>query len=143
LTVTHYTGLNSLIATYAARGFAILGTPCAQFANQEAAANAEILNVLQFVRPGKGFIPAFPLTQKLLVNGVGADPLWVYARSSCPAPVLEIADNLPLWLPITSSDVSWNFEAVLFRKTGEPYKRFGPSVDPLLYAPDIEALLAE
>lgn len=98
-----------LIATYGARGLAVLGTPCAQFANQEAAANGEIMNTLQYVRPGGGFVPAFPLSQKLLVNGVGAHPLWVYARAWCPAPGLEIADNLPLWLPITSRDVNWNF----------------------------------
>ena len=98
-----------LIASFGARGLAVLGTPCAQFANQEAAGNGEIMNTLQYVRPGNGFVPSFPLTQKLLVNGVGAHPLWVYARASCPAPGLEIADNLPLWLPITSRDVNWNF----------------------------------
>ena len=74
-----------------------------QFNNQEAAANGEILNVLQYVRPGSGFVPAFPLTQKLMVNGAAVDPMWTWAKAACAAPAEVIADSSVPWLPIRST----------------------------------------
>lgn len=52
------------------------GTPCNQFGGQEPGDNDELLNGLAYVRPGNGFVPAFPLTQKMDVNGAFANPLW-------------------------------------------------------------------
>jgi glutathione peroxidase len=61
----HYTALNKLQATYGGKGLLIVGFPCNQFGGQEPGANDEILNGLKYVRPGNGFVPAFPLTTKV------------------------------------------------------------------------------
>jgi hypothetical protein len=50
---------------YEASGLSTLGTPCGDFANQEPGGNDEILAGLKYVRPGNGFVPAFPLMQKV------------------------------------------------------------------------------
>lgn len=34
-----------------------------------ACSNSEILNILKYVRPGNGFVPAFPLTQSVSDRG--------------------------------------------------------------------------
>lgn len=51
------------------------------FLQQEPGANGtEILNTLQYVRPGEGFVPAFPLTKKSDVNGKNEHPLYTYLK---------------------------------------------------------------
>ena len=47
---------------------AVLGFPCNQFGDQENCENAEILNALQHVRPGKGFVPLATMFQKVNVD---------------------------------------------------------------------------
>lgn len=59
------TSLNALMSKYEASGLSTLGTPCGDFANQEPGGNDEILAGLKYVRPGNGFVPAFPLMQKV------------------------------------------------------------------------------
>lgn len=115
----------------------IIGTPCNQFMNQEPGDNDEILNTLQYVRPGNGFVPSFPLTQKMDVNGLLANSMWNYIRAHCPAPQSILATNAPLWSPITSSDVAWNFEQILINKEGQLYRRYATGTDPSTLIPDI------
>jgi len=67
--VPSYTGFNALMGKFASQAFDIVGVPSAQFLNQEPGANTEILNGLKYVRPGGGFVPAFGLLQKSMVNG--------------------------------------------------------------------------
>ena len=77
------------------------------------------------------------------VNGNAAHPLWVALRASCPAPSDTIAgDTTPSWLPVTTRDVSWNFEQILIAKNGTAYKRYYPTVLPGDLAADVTALLA-
>ena len=66
--------------TYLFQGF-----PCNQFARQEPAANyTELYNGMRYVRPGmqRGypFVPFFPLTKKLEVNGKGAHPIFNHLK---------------------------------------------------------------
>lgn len=60
--------------------FEALSIPCNQFGLQEPGTNAEMLNGIQYVRPGNNFIPKFKLTQKSNVNGqeIGATELDLY-----------------------------------------------------------------
>lgn len=139
----HYTSLNKLAAQYAGDKLRILGVPCNSFGGQEPSSNAEILDVLRYVRPGGGFVPAFPLTQKSDVNGLLADPLWAMIRGACPSPVSSFDWTTPSWAPVTPSDVAWNFETVLFDKAGMPYRRYATAVDPASLVDDINALLAQ
>jgi glutathione peroxidase len=114
----------------------IIGYPCNQFGGQEPGDGMEILRCVMYVRPGDGaanpFVPLFPLTAKVDVNGVLADKAWADMKAVCPSP----------WNGNTT-DVGWNFETVLFTKTGLPYKRYGTIVDPIDIAGDIEYLLAQ
>jgi len=111
--------------------------------------NGEILNILKYVRPGNGFIPAFPLFQKVDVNGVMADPVFKWLRDKLPLPY----DNpygafldrqlLMLWEPATRTDIDWNFSKFLIGRNGLPIKRWSEAIataDPSLIA-DIERAL--
>jgi hypothetical protein len=46
---------------------------------QEPGTPAEIMNALQYVRPGGGFIPDFPLFAKSDINGANRLPLYAWA----------------------------------------------------------------
>lgn len=109
--------------------------------NQEPEDNGEILNALKYVRPGNGFVPQFPLTQKMDVNGLFAHSLWVFIRNHCPAPQGILATNSPLWSPITATDVAWNFEMVLVDKQGHVYRRYSSGTDPVSIAGDVAHVL--
>jgi len=111
--------------------------------------NGDILNILKYVRPGNGFVPAFPMFQKVDVNGLQADPLFVWLRSKLPLPfddpygVFIMAQMLMLWAPATRTDVDWNFEKFLIGRNGLPIKRWSNAIataDPGLIA-DIERAL--
>lgn len=129
------------MAQYGSKGLSIVGTPCAQFDNQEPGTNAEILNCLRYVRPGSGFAPAFPLTQKLDVNGMSADPLWSTMREYCPSPVTSFVGSFFVWSPVTPTDVAWNFEKVLLDSETRPIARYASTVLPSDIGPDIARLL--
>lgn len=45
--------------------------------------NHETLNILQYVRPGGGFVPKFPVFGKVEVNGLNEDPLFTYLKVLC------------------------------------------------------------
>jgi glutathione peroxidase len=111
--------------------------------NQEPGDNDEILNTLKYVRPGNGFVPGFPLTQKMDVNGFLQNVLWTSVKSSCPAPQSDLADVPPSWSPVRTTDVAWNFETVLVARDGRPFRRYSSAVDPMLLTDDIQFLLAQ
>ena len=46
---------------------------------QEPGTPEEIMNALQFVRPGGGFVPNFPLFAKSDINGANRLPLYAWA----------------------------------------------------------------
>lgn len=109
---------------------------------QEPGDNDEILNGLKYVRPGNGFVPNFPISQKISVNGLLQDSIWSAIKSVCPAAVTDIADVPPSWTPVRTTDVAWNFEAVLINKKGQAFRRYATIVDPKQTASDVEYLLS-
>lgn len=121
-----YTGLEQLQATYADRGFSVVGAPCNQFMGQEPGTPAEIA---EFCSTTYGV--TFPLLAKLEVNGEGRHPLY--------AQIVDTPDA-----DGHTGDIRWNFEKFLIGPDGEVAARFGPRVEPT--APEvtqaIEALLA-
>jgi glutathione peroxidase len=120
-----YEGLERLQATYADRGFSVLGFPCNQFAGQEPGSAEEIAT---FCSATYGV--TFPMFEKVDVNGEGRHP--VYAE------LTAVADDEG-----EAGDVQWNFEKFLVSPDGEIVRRFRPMVDP--EAPEvidaIEAIL--
>lgn len=121
----------------------MLGFPCNQFGGQEPGDNDEILNILKYVRPGGGFVPAFPLTTIGDVNGALANPIWSFLRGACPSPTAILSAGNPAWAPITTADITWNFNSFLVDKTGIVRTRYDTLVQPQSQVPDIMALLAE
>ncbi|XP_048027254.1 glutathione peroxidase 9 isoform X2 [Megalobrama amblycephala] len=103
--------MNALMDMYGGLNFTVLGFPCNQFGLQAPEENHETLNVLQYVRPGGGFLPKFPIFSRIeetlpFVNPVIGDIRKLY------------------WSPIKANDIRWNFEKFLITADGLPYKRY-------------------
>ena len=133
--------MNELVKRYASHGLQVIGLPCNQFGYQENLGDAEILNVLKYVRPGNGFVPAFPLMAKMDANGAKADILWQWIRQSLPYPSdtptgpFIVGQVDVFWAPVSRTDLGWNFEKFLMDRNGRPYKRWSEAIHTL--DPDI------
>ena len=110
----------------------VSATPPLPNTGQEPGENSEIINCVQYVRPGNGFkIPAMmTFTEKGDVNGLFATPLAKALKSACGG-----------------KDVGWNFEAWTVNKQGVPVTRyltgFNGNVGPMGLVTEITALLAQ
>jgi len=124
----------------------VLGFPCGQFYNQEPGSNAEIPNLLRYVRPGNGFIPNFNMFNKIEVNGAKEDPIFTMLKGQCPRPNNVIAD-FPMavsWRPIRTYDIHWNFEKFLVDHKGQPLYRYAePNTTYATIEKHIEAAIQE
>nr|WJJ62492.1 glutathione peroxidase [Mimachlamys nobilis] len=135
-----YRQINALLQRHENKSISFVGFPCNQFAFQEPAANkTELLNGLQYVRPGSGYIPLFDLMAKVEVNGPNEDNFYTYLKKSCPhlPDSAEFATKSSFWDPIRPSDIVWNFEKFIIDKFGMPRYRILSSVAP----DDIEDIL--
>src|SRR3954469_22488624 len=118
-----YEGLEKLHEQYSDRGFEVLGFPCNQFGGQEPGTAEEIREFCD-----TNYHVAFPLFEKVDVNGAHAHPIYQ------ELPRTADADG-------EAGDVKWNFEKFLVSADGKVVGRFRPPVspeDPLL----IEAIEA-
>ncbi|PIK50322.1 putative glutathione peroxidase 1-like, partial [Apostichopus japonicus] len=108
--------------------------------------NEEIQHILEHVRPGNGFKPKFPLFKKIEVNGANTHPIFNFLKTALPMPsddpyhLLDDPSKV-IWRPLQRNDLKWNFEKFLVGTDGVPFKRYGPSFETKLIAPEIEALL--
>ena len=118
-----FEGLEKLHEKYAAKGLAILGFPCNQFANQDPGSDAEILEFCQLK-----FDVKFPMFAKLEVNGAGADPLYKYLKDEAPG-------------LLGSKGIKWNFTKFLVDREGNVVERFAPTETPQDIEEKITALL--
>lgn len=102
------------------------------------------MNCLKYVRPGKGFVPNFPLSKKLHVNGKDENPLFTFLKKDCPAPAGLVAKDKDaiLWSPVRSNDVRWNFQKFLIGHTGRPEKRYSADTEPEEIVKDIEEMVS-
>lgn len=127
-TVRDYTQMNELVDKFGDK-LVILGFPCNQFGHQENTKNHEILNALKHVRPGNGFVPKFPIFEKLEVNGKNASEIFVFLRNHLPIPSDDAFSFMTscksiIWEPVSRTDLAWNFEKFLITPEGKPHKRF-------------------
>lgn len=125
----------------------IVGFPSNNFMNQEPTDNAtEIYNAIKYVRPGNGFIPKFPLTERIDVNGENQNRIYTYLKRCCPSTRTRFnakEQNL-FYKPKNARDIRWNFEKFLIHpNTGYPIKRYDQKYLPDRIIPDIDRLLAE
>ncbi|XP_043087002.1 glutathione peroxidase 9 [Puntigrus tetrazona] len=119
--------MNALMDMYEGRSFSVLGFSCNQFGLQAPEENHETLNALQYVRPGGGFLPKFPIFSRIEVNGSEEHPLYAYLKETLPFVNPVIGDIRKLyWSPIKANDIRWNFEKFLITADGAPYKRYDP-----------------
>jgi glutathione peroxidase len=116
-----YAGLQLLAEKYAERGLVVLGVPCNQFGGQEPGTAGEIQTFC-----AENYGVAFPLTEKVEVNGEGRHPL--YAELTTTADAAGQA-----------GDVQWNFEKFLVAPDGTVAARFRPGTLP--DAPELTAAI--
>jgi glutathione peroxidase len=107
-----YEKLEALHRELAERGFTVLGFPSNQFGNQEPGSSAEIA---EFCSATYGV--SFPMSDKVEVNGPGADPIFARLTET------PDADG-------EAGDVKWNFEKFLLSPAGQIVARFRPLTQP-------------
>jgi len=102
------------------------------------------MNCIKYVRPGNNHVPDFPLFTRVDVAGKNCIPLFVWATSRCPSPYSKfVSTKLLLYEEMSMHDIRWNFEKILFDKTGQPYKRYWHKSYPNELEKDIEYLLSK
>ena len=125
-----YEGLERLYARYSDRGFAVLGFPANDFAEQEPGSNAEIA---QFCTTNFGV--QFPIFEKISVVGPEKHPLYASLIEAQPKPSTDtkgLREHLIEFgvTPNAEPEVLWNFEKFLVDRRGTPVARFASDVEP-------------
>ncbi|KAI5707537.1 hypothetical protein M8J77_004622 [Diaphorina citri] len=131
--------LNTLQEKYEG-GLKILAFPCNQFRVTENGSNyTEIINIMYYVRPGKGFVPKFDVFGPGPVNGASEAPLFTYLKDTCPPTRIGFTEPLTdlKYEPLRNSDVREPYEKFLVGARGYPVARYDASVEPSELEPDI------
>ena len=118
-----YAGLEQLWQRYRDRGLVVIGCPCNQFGHQEPGTEDEIAAFCE-----TRFQVSFPMSAKLLVNGVDAHPLWQWMQRMHPG-------------VLGTTGIKWNFTKFLIDRTGQVAERLAPAVQPAAMTDAIERLL--
>jgi len=117
-----YKGLEKLYKDYKDNGLVVIGFPCDQFGNQEPGNSEEIQS---FCRDN--YDVTFPMSKKIEVNGLNADPLYKYLKQKLKG--------------IMNNSIKWNFTKFLIGPDGTPIKRFGSKAEPKDIIPFLKTLL--
>jgi len=120
-----YAGLQQLHEKYHERGLVVMGFPSNQFGRQEPGEHEEIAEFCQV-----NYGVAFPMFEKLEVNGAGAHPLFRHLKAAAPG-------------LLGSEAIKWNFTKFLVAKDGSVVKRYAPQTSPQDLQDDIEKLLQD
>jgi glutathione peroxidase len=120
-----YKGLQKLHEDYAAKGLAVMGFPCNQFGAQEPGDAAAIESFCKHT-----YKVAFPVFNKLEVNGDNSHPLFVFLKRSAPG-------------LLGTESIKWNFTKFLVDRRGNLVQRYAPTTKPEDLAGDIEKLLSQ
>lgn len=118
-----YEGLQSLYQKYQDKGLIIIGCPCNQFGKQEPD-DKEVISQNCKINFGVTFL----ISEKILVNGKDAHPLFIYLKDSLPG---------LFW----TKNIKWNFTKFLIDRSGQPIKRYAPFTTPAKIEHDIQKLL--
>lgn len=139
--------MNDLVAKFNGK-LVVLGFPCNQFGHQENGNGEEIYRSLKHVRPGKDFVPSFPLMEKCEVNGKTTHPLFQFLKKRLQTPSDDSVSfmNDPksiIWDPVCRNDISWNFEKFIIAPDGVPYKRYSRYYQTVNIQSDIAELITK
>lgn len=118
-----YEGLEALWREFGPRGLVVIGFPCDQFGHQEPGDAAQIGKFCSLT-----YGVSFPMSDKVEVNGDGADPLWQWLKRE-KAGVLG------------TRGIKWNFSKFLVGREGQVLGRYAPTDTPASLRGDIEAAL--
>jgi glutathione peroxidase len=118
-----YQGLEALFQKFHAKGFAVLGFPCNQFAGQEPGSSEEIAG---FCTSTYGV--SFPMFAKISVNGADTHPVYQFLK--------EEKKGL-----FGTEAIKWNFTKFLVDRQGQVNGRYAPTTKPEDLEKDIEKLL--
>ncbi|MET0889217.1 MAG: glutathione peroxidase [Stenotrophomonas maltophilia] len=118
-----YEGLEALWREFGSRGLVVIGFPCDQFGHQEPGDAAQIGEFCSLT-----YGVSFPMSDKVEVNGDGADPLWQWLKRE-KAGVLG------------TRGIKWNFSKFLVGREGQVLGRYAPTDTPASLRGDIEAAL--
>lgn len=131
-----YEALEAIFTKYRDKGFAVLGFPANNFADQEPGSDAEIAAF-----SAEKYGVDFPMFSKISVAGENKHPL--YEALTDAQPVAAGGDDLRERLEARgmtanpSPEVLWNFEKFLIGRDGTVVARFAPSM-----APDDDAIIS-
>lgn len=117
--------------------------PSNQFGFQEWYAGQEILNALEYVRPGNGFKTKALMMERGDVCGKDAHPVMRALQFALPErntslefelanPMGTQADGafrFVTYRPALPTDIIWNFEIFVLKPDGTPFKRYHPHPD--------------
>ncbi|RIX50736.1 glutathione peroxidase [Paenibacillus nanensis] len=120
-----FKGLQLLHDKYRDQGFAVLGFPCSQFANQEKEHDRDIVQACEI-----NFGVNFPLFSRINVNGSDAHPLFQYLTNEARG-------------VLGSKSIKWNFTKFLVDREGNVVKRYGSTEEPEKLEEPIKKLLAK
>lgn len=118
-----YAGLEALHRQYTDKPFQVLGFPCNQFGSQEPGKAAEIASFCSMT-----YGVAFPMFDKVEVNGPGRHPLYAWLTSQKKG-------------LLGTRDIKWNFTKFLTDREGRVVARYAPQVEPEAIRADIEKLI--
>ena len=137
-----FEALQKLYLAYKDKGLEILGFPCNQFANQDPGTNEEIGAFCQ-----RKYDVSFPMFAKIDVNGMDADPLFVWLKERFPEDegdeeAKAFERKVKVLKPFAKrGDIKWNFGKFLIDRKGNPVGRFSPAMTPEKLTAEIEKLL--
>lgn len=117
--------LESLHQKYGADGLMIIGFPSDQFKQEPESDGASAAKVCAI-----NYGVSFQMTDKVLLNGSAAHPLFVELKKALPGGIF-------------GSRIKWNFTKFLLAPGVVPYKRFAPTKTPLSFEQDIVKLLKQ
>lgn len=118
-----YKGLEELYEKYKHRGFAVLGFPCNQFANQEPEDDNAIRSFCTL-----NYAVKFPLFSKIEVNGPNTHPLYSELKQRAPG-------------LLGTQAIKWNFTKFLIAKHAATVLRFASATAPADLEKEIEKFL--
>lgn len=118
-----YARLEALHRQYTDKPFQVLGFPCNQFGSQEPGKAAEIASFCSMT-----YGVAFPMFDKVEVNGPGRHPLYAWLTSQKKG-------------LLGTRDIKWNFTKFLTDREGRVVARYAPQVEPEAIRADIEKLI--
>lgn len=126
-----YEQLQTLYEKYKDKGFEVLDFPSNQFLEQAPGTDKEISDFCTL-----NYGTTFPRFSKTDVNGINADPLFIWLKEQAPEDTVNseskaFEERVKQYNDLTEkSDIKWNFGKFLIDRNGNVAGRFSPVYTP-------------